>query len=51
MRPMGACGPPTVIQTGPAPGFKALVNDPLLEGAQNYNWALPGKKSQQEPCS
>ena len=28
MRPMG--GPPAVIRTDPAPGFKALVNDPLL---------------------
>ena len=29
MRPMD--GPPSVIRTDPAPGFKALVNDPLLE--------------------
>ena len=29
MRPMD--GPPAVIRTDPAPGFKALVNDPLLE--------------------
>ena len=29
MRPMD--GPPAVIRTDPAPGFKALVNDPLLK--------------------
>ena len=29
MRPMD--GPPAVLRTDPAPGFKALVNDPLLK--------------------
>ena len=29
MRPMD--GPPAVIRTDPTPGFKALVNDPLLK--------------------
>ena len=47
LRPLD--GPPAIIRTDPAPGFKALVNDQLLT-LQNHSRNRKPKEPQQEPC-